>query len=131
MLNHQLLKFDPQGRVILSLEDTLQFNGGTPIAADGGLSSAPGGEPDAHLGGIGYLNVGNLTDSNNPLLPPSGGVLTSNNGSVRVSTELPTHWYAGLPMTAEGKLSISPGVIPPPDTGEFDDSFSNSFDIGD
>ena len=130
MLNHQLLKFDAEGRVILSLEDTIDFNGGTPVAADGGLAGAPDGTPDTFLGGIGYLNSGNLTDSSSPLLPP-GGILTGNNGQVRVSTALPTHWYAGLPMTADGRLAVSPGITPPVDLGAFDQAFSNAFDIGD
>jgi len=130
MLNHQLLKFDPEGRVILTTAEAVYFNGGTPIALDGGLAGTGGALPDAFLGGIGYTNIERLTDSDNPLVPGEGP-LTNRDGQVRISTDLPTHWYAGLPITAEGFLAVSPGVVPPVDLGAFNNSFDNSFDIGD
>jgi len=130
MLIAGVLKFDPEGRIILSSGPAVDFNGGTPIGADGGLAAAAGFDPDVHLGGIGYLDDGQITDSDNPLVGPTGPV-TNGLGQIRISTGLPAMWYAGLPLTAEGFLAVSPGVIPPPDLGAFDDSFDPSFDIGD
>jgi len=129
MLVAGLLKFDPEGRVILSTELPVDFNGGTPIAADGGLSSEPGGLPDNFLGGIGYTSPGQLTDSDNPLIVGEGPV-TDPTGSLRVSNNLPVFWYAGLPLDGEGRLCISPGIVPPVDLGEFDFGFDMAFDIG-
>jgi len=124
-----VLKLDPQGRVILSTLPPLYFNGGTPIAADGGLSSLAGGTPDVYLGGIGYTAPAKLTDSNNPLIAP-GGPVTNRDGQLRISTAPPTQWYAGLPLTAEGFLSVSDGGPPPEGPGAYDQGFSNAFDNG-
>lgn len=129
MLIAGVLKFDPQGRIIASALPPVDFNGGTPIAADGGLAAAPGADPDVLLAAIGYLNNGAITDSDNPLVG-HGGPLTNPSGQLRISNGLPAYYYAGLPLTADGFLAISPGA-PPPDIGAFDDGFDNSFDIGD
>lgn len=130
MLTAGMLKFDPQGRVIISALPPVQFNGGTPIAADGSLSTDAGGLPNLYLAAIGYLTDGRLTDSNNPLTP-RGGPLTNNQGQIRISNGLPAIWYAGLPLTAEGFLSVSDGIIPPViGPGAFDQGFDNAFDNG-
>jgi hypothetical protein len=128
MLTAGVLSFDPEGRIILSADPPLNFNGGTPIAADGGLAAAGGALPDLLLAAIGYLADGTLTDSDNPLVP-QGGLLTNRDGQIRISTGLPTLWYAGLPLTAEGFLAVSPGIVPPVDLGAYDSSFDNAFDI--
>jgi hypothetical protein len=128
MLISGVLKFDPQGRIIVSTDFPADFNGGTPIAADGSLSVAVGATPDVHLAAIGYLNLGRLTDSDNPLTPHTAPI-TNDQGQVRVSFGLPAFYYAGLPLTAEGFLSIS-GGDPPVDIGEFDFGFDQAFDIG-
>lgn len=127
MITAGMLKFDPEGRVILSTSDPVTYGGGTPIAADGGLSAALDVVPDVFNNALGYFNNGKLTNSNNPLIP-GAGVLSNRLGQVRISTELPAFWYAGLPLTVDGHLAISPGVVPPPDEGAFSNAFSNAFD---
>jgi hypothetical protein len=131
MLIAGVLKFDPQGRIILSAGPPIDFNGGTPIGADGGLAAAvEGADPNLYFAAIGYLDNGAITDSDNPLVP-GHGVLTNDQGQVRISHDLPVYWYAGLPLTAEGFLSISDGIIPPViGPGAFDQGFNNAFDNG-
>jgi len=130
MLISGVLKFDDLGRIILSAGPPIDFNGGTPIGADGGLSAAGGAEPNLYFASIGYLDNGAITDSDNPLVP-QGGLLTNDKGQVRISFDLPVYWYAGLPLTAEGFLSISDGVVPPViGPGAFDQGFDNAFDNG-
>lgn len=130
MLTAGVLKLDAQGRIIISAGPPVDFNGGTPIAADGGLATDAGGTADLFLAAIGYTNVGRLTDSNNPLIGP-GGPITNENGSLRVSFDPPAMYYAGLPLTADGHLSISDGIIPPViGPGAFDQGFDNAYDNG-
>jgi len=130
MLIAGVLKFDPQGRIILSAGPPVDFNGGTPIGADGGLSAAGGADPALYFASIGYLDDGSITDSDNPLVP-QGGLLTNELGQIRISFDLPVYWYAGLPLTAEGFLSISDGIVPPViGPGAFDQGFNNAFDNG-
>jgi hypothetical protein len=130
MLTAGVLRFDPQGRIIISAGPPVDFNGGTPIAADGGLSTAAGGVPDVFIAAIGYTNVGRLTDSDNPLTPHTAPI-TNELGQIRISFGLPAMYYAGLPLTAEGFLSISDGIIPPViGPGAFDQGFDNAFDNG-
>jgi hypothetical protein len=130
MLIAGVLKFDPQGRIILSAGPPVDFNGGTPIGLDGGLSAAAGSDPTLYFASIGYLDDGSITDSDNPLVP-ANGVLTNDLGQVRISFDLPVYWYAGLPLTAEGFLSISDGIVPPViGPGAFDQGFNNAFDNG-
>jgi hypothetical protein len=130
MLVSGVLKFDDLGRIILSGGPPLDFNGGTPIGADGGLVAAAGADPDLYFAAIGYLDDGSLTDSSNPLVPQSGP-LTNDKGQVRISFDVPVYWYAGLPLTADGFLSISDGVVPPViGPGAFDQGFDNAFDNG-
>jgi hypothetical protein len=128
MLISGVLKFDPEGRIIASSDPPVDFNGGTPIAADGGLAAAGGAAAEIYFAAIGYLNDGTLTDSTSPLLGP--GPITNSDGQIRISNALPAFYYAGLPITADGRLAISPGSGPPVDPGEFDFGFDNSFDIG-
>jgi hypothetical protein len=130
MLIAGVLKFDSQGRIILSAGPPVDFNGGTPVGADGGLAAAAGSSPDLLLAGIGYLDNGAITDSDNPLVGPAGPV-TNELGQIRISFDPPAYWYAGLPLTAEGFLSISDGIIPPViGPGAFDQGFDNAFDNG-
>ena len=130
MLIAGVLKFDPQGRIILSAGPPVDFNGGTPIGADGGLAAAAGSDPALYFASIGYLDDGSITDSDNPLVP-GVGPLTNGLGQIRISTDPPVYWYAGLPLTAEGFLSISDGIIPPVvGPGAFDQGFDNAFDNG-
>lgn len=129
MLIAGVLKFDAQGRIILSAGPPVDFNGGTPIGADGGLAAAGGADPALYFAAIGYLDNGAITDSDNPLVP-QGGLLTNELGQVRISFDLPVLWYAGLPLTAEGFLSISDGIAPVIGPGAFDQGFSNAFDNG-
>jgi len=110
MLTAGVLKFDLQGRILLSSKPAVNFNGGTPIAADGGLAVAAGATPQRFLAAIGYLDSGAITDSTNPLVLPGPGVATNTLGQIRISTALPAYWYAGLPLTAEGYLSTSPRI---------------------
>jgi hypothetical protein len=130
MLTAGVLKFDAEGRIILSADLPIAFNGGTPIAADGGLSTAAGITPEIFLAAIGYLEAGSITDSTNPLVPATGPI-TDETGAIRISNDLPHHWYAGLPLTAGGFLSVSGGSPPPVDLGAYDHGFDASFDIGD
>jgi hypothetical protein len=130
MLIAGVLKFDPQGRIILSAGPPLDFNGGTPVGADGGLAAAAGAAPDVLLAAIGYLNDGSITDSDNPLVP-QGGPISNEQGSLRISHDLPVYWYAGLPLTAGGFLSISDGIVPPViGPGAYDQGFNNAYDNG-
>jgi len=128
MLISGVLKFDDLGRIILSAGPPVDFNGGTPIGADGGLAAAAGSDPALYFAAIGYLDNGAITDSDNPLVPQVGP-LTNDSGQIRISFGPPVYWYAGLPLTAEGFLSIS-GGDPPVDIGEFDFGFDQAFDIG-
>ena len=128
MLTAGVLKFDEFGRIILSANAPVSFNGGTPVAADGGLSAILGGDPDVFLAGIGYIAPGYITNASNPLIPQAG-LLTNDRGQIRASNDMPDHWYAGLPLTVEGRLSIS-DVIPPIDEGAYNNAFDPSFDIG-
>jgi hypothetical protein len=130
MLTAGVLKFDDLGRIILSAEAPIYFNGGTPIAADGGLSALTEGLVGAYLAAIGYTEPGQITDSSNPLVPAAGPV-TNDQGQIRISTDLPHHWYAGLPLTVDGFLSTSGGAPPPVDLGAYDHGFDSAFDIGD
>ena len=130
MLIAGVLKFDPQGRIILSAGPPVDSNGGTPVGADGGLSAAAGSDPALYFASIGYLDDGSITDSDSPLVA-AGGPLTNALGQIRISFDLPVYWYAGLPLTAEGFLSISDGVVPPViGPGAFDLGFNNAFDNG-
>lgn len=124
MLISGVLKFDSLGRVIISSLPTETFNGGTPIAADGGLSAAIGAIPESFIGGIGYTNDNKLCNSDNPLLPPDG-VLVNRLGQMTIDTSPPVVWYAGLPITASGRLAISPGDGPV--MSGFDDGFDGGF----
>jgi len=128
MLIAGVLKFDPEGRIILSANPVHDFNGGTPIAEDGGLATSAGANPQIHLAAIGYLNDGRVTDSDNPLTP-RGGPITGGLGQIRISTGLPVMWYAGLPLTAERFLAVHPTGPHPVDHGAFDTGYDNAFDI--
>lgn len=112
MLIAGVLKFDLQGRIILGTGPALNFNGGTPITASGGLAAVAGANPQLHFAAIGYLADGRITDSTSPLVTPGGGVVTNELGQIRISNDLPVYWYAGLPLTAQGYLSVSPRVAP-------------------
>jgi hypothetical protein len=129
VLTSGVLKFDAEGRVILSASSPVAFNGGTPIAVDGGLASEPGATADVFIAGIGYTTDEKLTDSDSPLLPQEGP-LTNRDGQLRISSDPPVVWYAGLPLTAEGFLSVAPIGPPVIGPGAFDQSFSNAFDNG-
>jgi hypothetical protein len=107
----------------------VEFNGGTPIAADGGLAALADGVPDIYFAAIGYTTEGKLTDSTNPLVPQEG-VLTNRDGQIRISSDPPAYWYAGLPLTAEGFLSVAPIGPPVIGPGAYDQGFSNAFDNG-
>ena len=120
MLTAGVLKFDEFGRILVSSAFPENFNGGTPIAADGTLAAALDVEPEVFLGAIGYLQLGRITNSVSPLLPPEGP-LTNGDGQLAVDTGMPAYWYAGLPFTVAGRLSINPGIVP--DEGAFDQGF--------
>lgn len=123
MLVAGVLKFDAQGRIIVSGAPPVTFNGGTPIAADGSLAAAIDVVPHVFIGGIGYTHRGRICNSSSPLIPP-GGVLTNELGQLAVDTSPPVLSYAGLPITAAGRLSVS--SVAPSTTG-FDDGFSEGF----
>jgi hypothetical protein len=130
MLIAGVLKFDPQGRIIISTSPPVNFNGGTPVAADGGLSTLAGGDAQVFVAAIGYTEEGKITDSDNPLVP-GAGPLTNDQGQIRISFGLPAMYYAGLPLTAEGFLAISDGIVPPViGPGAYDQGFDNAFDNG-
>lgn len=123
-----MLQFDSQGRIIISTAPPVYFNGGTPIAADGSLAADAGGLPNIFVAAIGYIEDGRITDSTNPLVA-QGGPLTNRDGQIRISTDPPVLWYAGLPLTIDGFLSVS-SAGPEPGPGGFDQGFNNAFDNG-
>lgn len=128
MLVAGVLKFDPLGRIRLSIagEPIHDFNGGTPIDINGLLGTTPGGTPQVFNAAIGYENAEFICDSNNPLTPDDGPI-TDPGGAIRVSTDLPAYYYAGLPITADGFLSTDGGISPPPVTSGFNSGFSAGF----
>ena len=119
MLIAGVLKFDEFGRVMLSSLPAEHFNGGTPVAADGTLAGAFDEEAQVFLGAIGYRED-RITNTNNPLLPPEDP-LPNWDGQLADCNGMPAYWYAGLPLTADGRLSVNPGE--PPEAGAYDQGF--------
>ncbi len=89
--------------------------GGTPTAHGGLLSADRDIDPAVYLAGLGYGPQSRLTDTANPLNPI--GPFSNDKGQVRVAGGPPAYWYAGLPFTADGMLSVAFGA-----------AFSNAFD---
>jgi len=121
VLNAGVLSYDAQGRVLTTLTQMGRFNGGTPVV-DGKLCITLS-EPEVYLGGLSYLNDGSVCYEQD--LNTDGGI-ANGRGQLRSSTEPPAFWYCGLPVTADGRLSIAPPILPT--THEFDPAaYSDAF----
>jgi hypothetical protein len=126
MLIAGILQFDDQGRILVALPPSVDFNGGTPTTLEGFLAVDTDADPDVFLAGIGYMDNGNVVDTDTAL-DPGSGPLTNQRGQIRAGSGAPAYWYAGLPFTIDGHLSIAQ-ANPPVDTGAFSNAFSNAFD---
>jgi hypothetical protein len=127
MLNAGVLSFDEFGRVkTTETIIALRFNGGTPICH--GLLAVSALDPVTYNSGLAYTADG-AACSEQPINATAGGNLFNTRGLVRSSTGMPAYWHAGLPFTADGKLSVISGDIAPPvEEHEFDrSSFSKAF----
>jgi len=124
MLTAGILLFDDQGRIRTTQDAPTDFNGGTPTAHGGLLSSDRDVDPFVYLAGLGYGPQSRLTDTASPLNPI--GPFVNDKGQVRVSGDPPAYWYAGLPFTADGMLSVVDDVAPM--EFAFSSAFSNAFD---
>lgn len=128
MLNANMLRYTVEGRVLVDPTSTPDhFNGGTPCLNDGTLCGSPD-DPDQYVGGLGYVDSGAICardafpDGNN-----DGGLARTGVGSLALDLDGPiVGYYAGLPVTEDGRLACELTVVPPPITG-FSDGFSGGF----
>jgi hypothetical protein len=123
MLTAGVLLFDDLGRIRITSDPPTDFNGGTPTA-HGGLLAASAIEPTVYFAALGYGPQSRLTNTTSPLNPQ--GPLTNREGQIRVSSDPPHHWYAGLPFTVDDMLSVAAAVTP--SAYAFDNAFNNAFD---
>jgi hypothetical protein len=126
MLNHQLLRYDVNGRILATIDEPDYFNGGTPTK-DGLLCIAEV-DGDVFVNGLGYVHERNVC-AEQAVNPPSGNPFASPTGRAPMSSGVPAFWLYGLPFTTEGALAIVLDGPPPVEEFAFDDSFDNSFDI--
>ena len=126
MLNHQLLTFDANGHVMCVLgEVPTEFNGGTPT--NDGLLCIAELPPTEYLGGWSYINNG-CACAIQGLNPVNGPFAADNRLAISVQNTGIDHYWCGLPFLANGRMAVSFGITPPPDTGAFSNAFSNAFD---
>jgi hypothetical protein len=128
MLNHQLLTFDENGHVRCTLEEApADFNGGTPIFQ--GLLCLTEAPPEFYLGGLTYVANG-AASATQDLNPANDNPLMASNGRLSFSpfvTGIAWYW-CGLPFTADGRLAVSFGLVPPPASFAFNNGFGADFD---
>jgi hypothetical protein len=126
MLNHQLLQFDANGRVMCSLNQVpSDFNGGTPIKD--GLLCVGDVPPVDYLGGWSFDGKG-CACAIQGLNPVNGPMTSDGRLAISVATT-PIAWYwCGLPFLSDGRLAVSFGVVPPPTEFAFSNAFNDGFD---
>ena len=128
MLNHQILEYDEQGRILTTYDEPDHFNGGTPTK-DGKLCIVDRfGE--VYINSAGYVNETNACAQleQGPIPPPRpANPFCGPRGRLRISELPPAYYYCGLPYTEHGRLS---GVYPeaPPVTGAYSAAFGAAYD---
>lgn len=126
MLTAGVLTFDAEGRILCTLDPPDHFNGGTPML--GGLLCISANAPEVYLGGFAYTAVDFVCSSQQATDTNPNDPMTNPEGALKYSTNLPAYWYAGLPFTAEGLLSLVLESPPPVDEGAYSIAFSLAFD---
>lgn len=126
MLNHQLLSFDVNGHIVCSLTDVpTDFNAGTPMFGNKlCLAELP---PVSFLGGWSFIGNGCICAIQG-LNPVNGPMADDDRLAISVVNSGIAWYWCGLPFLANGRLAVSFGAAPPPDTGAFSNAFSNAFD---
>lgn len=122
MLIAGVLRFSATGRVLIaSGEPGVDFNGGTPVSGSGVLAGTAA-DPNAFLAGLGYEET-RLCAREGPVDGETGGLARTGVGSLALAlTEPITHYLAGLPLVADGRLAVE--LVAPVVTS----AFTNGFD---
>jgi hypothetical protein len=102
-----------------------EFNGGTPML-DGLLCLAELA-PTEWIGGWSYVQNGRICAIQG-LNPVNGPFAQDGQLTISVQNTGIAYYWCGLPFLANGRMAVSFGVVPPPDTGAFSNAFSNAFD---
>lgn len=107
MLTAGVLRFNAAGRVVCTGEDPpVDFSGGVPLSASGAVCLSPS-TPDLFLGGIGYRNSTRLCGAVAPLVPGDQPLARDAVGGLALAeTEPITHYYAGIPLVADGRVAV-------------------------
>lgn len=126
MLISGTLKFGATGRVLVDLTGaTISFNGGSPIAASGGVATTIE-DPQAFLSGVGYTDIEKLCVRDQ--LPDggfSGGFGRTSAGSLAMDLVGPiTDYIAGIPITNSGRIAVEV-IGTPPNLSGFTDGFES------
>lgn len=126
MLNAGLLSFDAGGRIRCTTALPKHFNGGTPMNGD--LLCIVSAAPTRFVGGLGYDVSGALCVVNSAAEFYSGGIPIAPGNLVAVDgagVSVPSHWVAGLPITAGERLLLTPAI--PVSTNAFSSGFDEGF----
>lgn len=131
MLTAGVLKLNAEGRVLIALDSVMtDFNGGSPLRADGLLLGADAAVPEVYIEGFGYLGSGAICVR---ALPPLGGglidPLRDEIGNLALAlTEPIVGFTAGCPIVADGRLACALAGPPPLNLSAFTGGFqTNAF----
>jgi hypothetical protein len=108
VINAGVLRYDALGRVLTTTANPgPHFNGGTPIL-NGYLCITPG-PPIYYNGGFGYGIRGRVGETQ-AILPAFDAPFQNDQGEILGTTDPPAYYYAGLPLSAAGRLCLAPAV---------------------
>jgi hypothetical protein len=131
MLNHQLLAFSPEGRIITTTDAPTNFNGGTPTTDTGQLCVELIALPDYFLGGLAYKTDGSLcaSDAGGAIdhYAPGGMPMNAVGQLLLSSLGGPIAWNGGIPTNAADRVCAVSGT---PINSPFSNGFSNGFGFG-
>lgn len=126
MINAGVMRFSPNGRVVVSdSTPPVVFSGGVPLDAAGAVCISPTA-PDLYLAGLGYRTSTRLCAGVSPLIsgPPSplgrdavGGLALADTGPI-------AYYYAGIPLVADGRVAVF--FDSPPLVSEFSLAFDQN-----
>lgn len=125
MLISGCLKFGSTGRVLVDLTNPpITFNGGTPIAASGGVATTID-DPENFLSGIGYVDDGHICVRDGAVDGGfAGGFGRTAIGSLAMDLTGPiTGYVSGIPVTNSGRIAVEVIGTPPNLSG-----FTNGFE---
>ena len=128
MITAGCLSYNAEGRVLVSVGvPVINFNGGTPIAADGSVVVAEA-DPDVFLIGLGYKADGTICARDTSSISGYGGGLARDSvGGLALALTGPiTDYTAGIPLVDDGRVAVAFTGVPPAFDG-YTNGFSDGF----